>query len=142
MTHPLSTTRMQREIQAALAAVPAGYVTTAGDIGRHLAIQTRHVEHILAGLDETDRTTPWWRVVADGGAVGRHTRRDAQIALLRSDGVPLSPAGIVQELVDRRVKNLTSPPAAAFAHPLTQPGAQPTRSRGMKSHAVIPRTPK
>lgn len=136
MANPPAFTHVKSSIVALVSRIPAGYVATHGDIGRHLALFPRHVVTVLAALDETEsRTIPWWRVVADGGAIGRHPRRDEQMARLREDGVPLSGAGIVQELAERRVTNLSAPPAAPFERRADPAGAAaPSRSRGMKSH--------
>jgi alkylated DNA nucleotide flippase Atl1 len=126
--------RVKSDVAALVSRIPAGWVATQGDIGRHFSLFPRHVVTVLAALDETEsKTVPWWRVVADGGAVGRHPRRDEQMFRLREDGVPLSGVGIVQELAERRVTNLDAPPAAPFARFATPSGA-PSRSRGMKSH--------
>lgn len=118
-----------------LSAIPAGYVVTHAALARHLGLQSNVVAHILATLDDSERAAcPWWRVVADGGAIGRHIRRDDQIARLKADGVPLSGVGIVQELTDRRVSDPAQPPAMPFPHPVMEGGPKPARSRGMKSH--------
>ena len=37
-------------------------------------------------------------MVAKGGAIGRGPHRDAQFARLVREGVPVSPAGIVQDM--------------------------------------------
>ena len=117
---------------AIVAKVPAGFVTTQSDIGRHIAVLPRHIAYIVATLDEAEReTVPWWRVVADGGAVGRHVRRDDQMARLRADGITLSPAGIVQDLAERRVKDLSAPPLGIATRPAPPAGTIPSRSRGM-----------
>jgi alkylated DNA nucleotide flippase Atl1 len=127
--------RIKRETLTLVSRIPAGYVSTHGDIGRQLAVQTRHVAHILAELDATERdTTPWWRIVAQGGAIGRHTWRDDQIARLKKDGITLSGAGIVQDMADRRVKDLSNPPAVPLARPGHTTAGGSGRSRGMKSH--------
>jgi len=127
--------RIKKEILHIVSQVPKGWVTTNGDIGRALSVHARHVAYILTTLDDLDReTVPWWRVVAEGGAVGRHKRRDAQMLALRGDGVPLSGVGVVQDFSARRIPSLQAPPAAPFAATAEQEGRPPSRSRGMKSH--------
>lgn len=127
--------RATARLLASIRAIPAGYVTTHGDLARHAGIAHRLVATTLAALGDADRQTiPWWRVVADGGAIGRHPLRDLQIALLRQDGVPVAPAGIVQELAFRRVSDPGAPPDRPYAQPATPLDAKPARSRGMKSH--------
>lgn len=129
--------RIKSDVLALVARIPAGYVSSHGDIGRHLAVQARHVANILAALDELEHeTVPWWRVVADGGAIGRHKRRDDQIARLKQDAVPLSGVGIVQEMADRRVKDLAAPPTAPLQRGAATAAGGPRRSRGIKSHLV------
>ena len=127
--------RIKKEIFDIVSRVPSGWVTTNGDIGRALSVQPRHVAYILTTLDDLDRETiPWWRVVAEGGAVGRHKRRDAQLLALRNDGVPLSGVGVVQDFSARRIPSLQKPPTAAFISAPEPDGRPPSRSRGMKSH--------
>jgi methylated-DNA-protein-cysteine methyltransferase-like protein len=139
MANSAAYARIKSELVSIVASIPAGYVSTHGAMGRHLAVYSRHVAYILATLDEMERETiPWWRVVADGGAIGRHQRRDDQMARLRQDGVPLSGVGIVQELAERRVSDLSAPPAAPFPRRSDPAAAGPSRSRGMKSHPPSP----
>ena len=123
---------------ALVSSIPQGYVAAIGDVSLHLGVFHRHVLQALHGLaGEEGSAIPWWRVVADGGAIGRHSHREDQIARLKTDGVPLSPVGIVQEFADRRVKDLSAPPKEPFAFQTSaaDPSAsKPARSRGMKSH--------
>jgi alkylated DNA nucleotide flippase Atl1 len=124
--------RIKSDTLAVVARVPVGRVTTHGDLGRFLDVPAQHVVMILAALDDREREMiPWWRAVADGGAVGRYARRDDQIARLRNDGITLSPVGIVQDLADRRVKDLASPPPAIAVSADAIGAAKPSRSRGM-----------
>lgn len=140
MPVPTANARLRSDLIALASRIPRGYVAAIGDVSRHLRAYQPHVAHLLAYLgDAGEADVPWWRVVADGGAIGRHPRRDAQMARLRADGVPLSPAGIVQEFADRRVRDLAQPPTgdlpAAQAVVQADPTApRPARSRGMKSH--------
>jgi methylated-DNA-protein-cysteine methyltransferase related protein len=131
MANSAAFARIKADVIAIVERLPAGRVATHGEIGRHLAVFPRHVAYILATLDDDERErVPWWRVVADGGAVGRHLRRDDQIARLKADHVPLSAAGIVQELGERRVGDFTKPIAARAATPA--PTSPQSRSRGSK----------
>ena len=84
---------IKADVLAIIAALPRGKVTSPTVIGVRLGIMPRHIATILANLgdDERDRV-PWHRVVADGGAIGRHRHRDDQIARLRADGLPASSA--------------------------------------------------
>lgn len=128
--------RIKVEVLALLARVPAGRIATHGAIGRHLGVDPRHIVNVMTGLDDAERATaPWWRVVADGGAVGRHGLRAEQMAKLRAEGVPVAPVGIAMELDARAMRSFDEPAKAAAPSP-TGASAAPSRSRGMKSHPV------
>lgn len=137
--------RIKADILAMVAGIPPGRVTTAADLGRQIDVPARHVAYILATLDEFERAaTPWWRVVADGGAVGRHKRCDDQMAALRRDGVAVSAAGIVTDFFQYRVAVFPSPPSGMTRRPAgsamavdagngsVRVGAIPRRARGSK----------
>ena len=133
--------RGKRGVLAIVARIPAGRLSTPGDIGRHLAIAPRHVATILSTLTDTERATlPWWRVVADGGAIGRHRFRDVQMQKLKAEGVPVAPVGIVGELQARRVLDLAIvqpvAPAVADATIAVEPSPR-SRARGIKSHPSL-----
>jgi methylated-DNA-protein-cysteine methyltransferase related protein len=83
--------RFKERVLAIVAAIPAGRVTTYGDIGKHLKATGRQVAYILARFTaEESVRLPWFRVVAANGvisslklgAVGRK-----QIERLRVEGV-------------------------------------------------------
>lgn len=136
MLTPTSSARLRKDLIALVERIPRGWVAAIGDVSRHLGAYQPHVVQLLASIGgEGEQDVPWWRVVADGGAVGRHPRRDEQISRLKVDGLLVSGAGIVQEMVDRRIKDLAAPPSQAFAGPSGTPGeVRPVRSRGFKSH--------
>lgn len=134
---------IKADVLAVVATVPRGKVTTPTAIGSCLGVMPRHVSTVVAGLEAAERdVVPWHRVVADGGAVGRHPRRDEQIARLRADGLTVSPAGIVAGLDSAMLAGLAKPraggrPGAAIAEaeprdPQHQaPEAErPSRARG------------
>lgn len=130
---------LKKKIIDAVNVIPAGKVTTYSAIGRHLAIVPGHVAHILGALSETEsRYIPWQRVVADGGAIGRHSRSTDQMALLKADGVVVSPAGIVQDFAARLMSNAVATVSPKqFAKPsATQTGSaqRAARARGFKRH--------
>lgn len=136
MPVPTQSARLQQDLARLLERIPPGWVAAIGDVSRHLRAYQPHVVQLLAELgDAGDTEIPWWRVVADGGAIGRHARREVQMARLRAEGVPLSAAGIVQDMTARRVADLSRPPAEIPREGL-QPSAAaaPSRSRGMKRH--------
>ena len=128
--------RIKADVIAIVDQIPAGRLATHGAIGRHLAVVPRHVAYVLSMLNDSERETiPWWRVVADGGAIGRHQRRDDQMQRLRHEGCAVAPAGIVQDFAARVVADVTAPGAAIEPAPTTADG-RPARSRGKKSHPV------
>lgn len=122
--------RIKSDVLALVARVPAGYVVTHKQIGDHLKVSPQHVANVIAGLDDRDRTiVPWWRVVADGGAIGRHPKRDEHFQRLTVEGNVLSPVGIVQDLAARRVADVANPPKEARK---VDVAARPSRARGMR----------
>lgn len=144
MTGSPSFAHIKSDVLAVIASVPRGKVTTFTAIAQCLGVMQRHVATIVAGLDVQELDgVPWHRVVADGGAVGRHQRRDAQIRLLRADGLAVSPVGFVGGLENAMLTKLTKPrpgvradvseaePEAASGQSVTKSEAGPTsRSRG------------
>jgi methylated-DNA-protein-cysteine methyltransferase related protein len=69
--------RIKTDLIGLVRSIPAGRLTTSAAFGRHIDAVPRHVANILATLEEALRdTAPWRRVVADGGAIGRHKRRE------------------------------------------------------------------
>lgn len=128
----------QQRLREALDAIPPGRVAGVSDLARHLGCMTPLVSRLLAELRDKEPSAPWHRAVADGGAIGRHAWRSEQMALLRAEGVPVSPAGIVQDFANRRVADFeaqsgTRQPAVAM------PGAgdaTPSRARGRMSQPI------
>ena len=80
--------------------IPAGRVTTYGDIGRALGSVrvARQVGYALAALDEDrSRAVPWFRVVLAGGRIPRGTR---QVERLLEEGVDIE-GDRVRDFADR-----------------------------------------
>ena len=132
--------RIRPEILALVAAIPAGRLTSCNAIGRQLDVSPRHVVTVLATLGERERQNlPWWRVVADGGAIGRHKWRETQIRYLQAEGIAVAPAGIVCDLAARFLESV---PVTAGAKPQDTaqavPAGQPklSRARGSKRHTT------
>ena len=124
---------IKADVLAIAARVPAGRVATHKQIGTHLKVMPRHVAYILATLDDADlEAVPWWRVVADGGAIGRHLRRDDQMQKLRVEGIVLSPVGIVQDLAERWVDDINALMAGRIKPVDIAPPTQKSRARGMR----------
>lgn len=125
---------MTQDMLALIAAVPAGRVVGVDVLAQRLAVIPTVVTTLLNGLTEDERErVPWHRVVAKGGAIGRGPHRDTHFARLVREGVPVSPAGIVQDMARVAVTelNASSRPAKADAAPAPSP-APLSRSRGMK----------
>jgi methylated-DNA-protein-cysteine methyltransferase-like protein len=117
--------------------VPSGRVTTPDILAGEIGIPPPVVHAMLTRLTEDERDMePWHRVVASGGAIGRGPHRDQQFARLVREGLPVSPAGIVQDLA--RVLTTTfeartsenPKPSEALQTDAPKPVG---RSRGMKS---------
>ena len=75
--------------------VPRGFVTTYGDLALSAGLRSpRHVGLIMARYGHE---TNWQRVVNAAGAPAPHLR-DEQLALLRSEGVPVRNGHVVLRL--------------------------------------------
>lgn len=113
--------------------IPYGRVATLDDLAAHLKFAPALLATQLARLTEDEREiTPWHRVVAAGGAIGRGPHRDQQFARLAREGVLVSPAGVVQDLSRTRIAAAAlggSGPREAPERPSQTPQG---RSRGMK----------
>ena len=90
------------QVYARVRTVPAGRVTTYGDVARALgsASVARHVGFALAALGEGRDDVPWFRVVNGRGRV--HTDPDApdggeQRRQLRAEGVEVDAEGRIAE---------------------------------------------
>jgi methylated-DNA-protein-cysteine methyltransferase related protein len=74
--------------------IPVGRVTTYGAIGEHLNVMPRHVAYILTTLSlEEKLELPWYRVVADRGAISSgklNARHHAQIDYLQQEGIQIT----------------------------------------------------
>ena len=88
------------KVQALVKQVPAGRVTTYGDVAEALGSRNvaRQVGFAMAAID--DDGVPWWRVVAAGGRLAARSVR-AQVRALRAEGVVVK-ARRVQEFASRR----------------------------------------
>lgn len=134
MLRPPAERRTTQDLLALIATVPAGRVVGLDILAKRLAVIPTVVTTLLNGLTEDERdTVPWHRVVAKGGAIGRGPHRDTHFARLVREGVPVSPAGIVQDMARVAVTELmvSQRPAKADAAPMA-PAPPLSRSRGMK----------
>lgn len=127
-------TNLRARLIGAVRRVPAGRVLGIGTLARHVAVPVPLALAMVRAIAASrDSATPWQRVVADGGAIGRHEHREAQIALLRAEGVQISPAGVVQDFTNRAVGDMdraSLPEPGAAAPPRLSPDAAPSRARG------------
>jgi len=115
--------------------IPLGRVASVDCVGKEIGVPPALVYTMLSQLSEDERElVPWHRIVAKGGAIGRGPHRDQQFARLVREGVMVSPAGIVQDLLRFMVSAFPAEPlpnAEPAATPPAAPGSQ-GRSRGMK----------
>lgn len=119
-----------------LQTIPSGRVTTFDVLAEKLGQPPALVHLMLSGLTEDERDfAPWHRVVAKGGAIGRGLHRDQQFARLVREGVPVSPAGIVQDMPRVLVTIFDAGPPERKPEPEVspEPPKPQNRSRGMKS---------
>ncbi len=100
--------KSKADVLALVRTIPPGRVATVDAIGLQLGVLPQHVAHLLTQLSDDEREmTPWHRIVAKGGAIGRGAHRDAQFARLVREGVAVSPAGVVQDLARLGVTDFT-----------------------------------
>lgn len=101
--------------------VPAGFVTTYGDLSPGAP---RLAGTVLAGCE--DPSVPWQRVVrADGSlAKGRRQRR-----LLEAEGVPFAGCRVLMEVAHLPGEALASPDPGADARPPSRRSVSPLTER-------------
>lgn len=129
--------RLKRDLLGLMQAIPRGRVATADELARHLKTHEPVIATLLAHLTDEERdASPWHRIVAKGGAIGRGVTRDAQFARLLREGTPVSPAGVVQDLDRLRIAVPALADLAAIRAPAADASDQadraPQRSRGMR----------
>lgn len=133
MRRPPAERRMTQELVTMIAAVPAGRVVGLDILAQRLAVLPTVVATLIDGLTEEERDrVPWHRVVAKGGAIGRGPHRDTHFARLVREGVPVSPAGIVQDMARVAVTELVASSRSERADAAPAPPPPLSRSRGMK----------
>jgi alkylated DNA nucleotide flippase Atl1 len=96
------------KVHALVRQVPAGRVTTYGDVAEALGSRSvaRQVGFAMAALGAAD--VPWWRVVAAGGHLATRGVR-AQQRALAAEGVAVKDRR-VQEFASRRFTFVSPPP--------------------------------
>ncbi len=138
MIERLAATENKRGLLALVSCIPRGRVATHDDLARHMKITQPLLLTLLGSFSEDERDiAPWHRLVAKGGAIGRGPHSDAQFARLVREGVPVSPAGVVQDLAQFRVAAaaLAKAPSGSRADDALEasaPRGPASRSRGMK----------
>lgn len=98
-------TRMNNDILSVVRAIPAGRVTTVDAISQFLDVPARHVNYLLARRYDLEReSSPWHRVLAHRGAVGRvlfDASGRSQAELLADEGIEVGYRGKVTEFTTR-----------------------------------------
>lgn len=98
-------TRMNADILRVVRAIPVGRVTTVDAISQFLGVSARHVTYLLARRFDLEReSSPWHRVLAHRGAVGRmlcDAQGRTQAALLAAEGVTVGYRGRVDDFAAR-----------------------------------------
>ena len=93
MPNSVAFSRIKADILRIVAEIPEGRVCTYGDIGRHLDVVPRHVAYILTMLSDAEKARyPWYRVVADGGRLGKPKSNGfgiTQTELLSEEGIAI-----------------------------------------------------
>jgi methylated-DNA-protein-cysteine methyltransferase-like protein len=97
----------RERVYAVVQRVPAGRVTTYGDVGSVLGSPTvaRQVGYALAALPAERRDVPWHRVINAQGRIsfrGDDGRGAEQLARLQAEGVELTASGRVTDFSSRR----------------------------------------
>ena len=135
--------RSRGEILALVRCLPTGRVATFDMIGQFCKVTPQQVATVIAGLSPDEREiVPWHRVVAKGGAIGRGPHRDQQFAKLVREGVPMSPAGVVQDMARVCVALSGAGTSARAQNAETGVRVEPaatapmSRSRGMKNRPI------
>ncbi len=118
------------------AAIPAGRVATFADVGAFLDVVPRQVAFLLARRNDPAReATPWYRVVADDGSLGR-PKHDAwgrsQRELLEAEGIVFDAAHKVVSLEKRRFR-LTKRNTGVTPVPRTAAMPSGTSARGRRT---------
>ncbi|MFT4623449.1 MAG: methylated-DNA-protein-cysteine methyltransferase-like protein [Myxococcota bacterium] len=94
-------------VYAVVRRVPAGTVTTYGDVGAALGSPrvARHVGFALAALRDDD--VPWHRVINATGRIsfkGETPRAELQRFRLEAEGVRFAPSGRVEDFATLRIQ--------------------------------------
>jgi methylated-DNA-protein-cysteine methyltransferase related protein len=93
--------RIKSDIYTIACAIPAGRVTTFAAIGAFLDVVPRQVAYLLALRNDAEReSTPWYRVVSDGGVLGK-PKYDAlertQSELLAAEGITVLSGKVIDD---------------------------------------------
>ena len=103
-------TETSRRIVDQILAIPKGKVSSYGAIARAAGLPNgaRQTVRVLHSLSEK-HNLPWYRVVRSNGSISLNEGegKELQISLLRSEGVEVSPDGIVD--LKRYGAKFTSP---------------------------------
>lgn len=124
---------LKRAMLELVQSIPHGRVATLDDLAAHLKLAPALLATQLARLTEDEREiTPWHRVVAAGGAIGRGPHRDQKFGRLAREGVLVSPAGVVQDLSRTRIAAAALGGSGPRETPEKPPPTPAGRSRGIR----------
>jgi methylated-DNA-protein-cysteine methyltransferase-like protein len=142
MQRPPAERRIANDLLALVRGIQAGRVATTDLLAEQLGVIPKVIVTLLANLTDEERDgAPWHRVVAKGGAIGRGTHRDVQVARLVREGVSVSPAAIVQDMARVAVTKVEARSRQSYdsqtydtmsSLSVEAPAAPLSRSRGMK----------
>ena len=126
-------TQCKIDLLSLLRSLPPGRVATIDAIAAELRVLPMVIATVLANLTTDERElVPWHRVVAKGGAIGRGPNREEQFARLMREGVPVSPAGIVQDMTRFALLTFGTSSFTRPAQALHSEAVPASRSRGIK----------
>jgi methylated-DNA-protein-cysteine methyltransferase-like protein len=125
--------RIKADVLAIAEAVPAGRLTTYGDVARHLAVSPRQVAYILATLHEVESEfAAWHRVVSAEGVFKAPSgfARAEWRRRMREEGVTLErEAEAVVDFPAHRIEVATIAPMPPQTRPADAPPAKARRRR-------------
>lgn len=91
---PSEPSTLYDRIYTAIEAIPSGFVTTYGQIGRQVGCPARVVGYALHHLRHVDRDVPWQRVINARGTISTYGAE--QRRLLEQEGIIFDQEGSIE----------------------------------------------